>query len=193
MMDSANAYESNAYQFLRGRDGSSIGSVVVDRWARTLRKGARVIELGCGGGYPITRVLEAAGLQLWAVDASPTLIEAFRSRFPAIPEQCARVQESDFFGRTYEATVAVGLVFLLAESDQVRLISKVSEILEPGGRFLFTAPIEKGTWKDMTTGLECKSLGLARYEGHLTGAGFRVVDTFSDKGANNYYDVERVW
>jgi SAM-dependent methyltransferase len=191
-MDSASAYEANAHEFLRGRDGSPIGSIVVDQWAATLREGATVIELACGGGYPITRVLEAAGLQLWAVDSSPTLVEMFRSRFPAVPVQCAKVQESDFFGRTYVAAIAVGLIFLLPESDQARLISRVSQILEPGGRFLFTAPIERGAWKDVNTGLECSSLGQASYENSLGEAGLRVVATFSDKGANNYYDVERV-
>jgi cyclopropane fatty-acyl-phospholipid synthase-like methyltransferase len=102
-----------------------------------------------------------------------------------------RVQESDFFDRTYDGAIAIGLIFLLSESDQSTLISRVSKILVPGGRFLFTAPIEKGDWIDMNTGLECRSLGQASYEEYLRKAGFRVVATFTDKGANNYYDVER--
>jgi cyclopropane fatty-acyl-phospholipid synthase-like methyltransferase len=192
MMDSAKAYEAHAHEFLLGRDKSPIGTVVVDQWSHTLRKGTTVIELACGGGYPITRVLDAAGLQLWAIDSSPTFVATFRSRFPTIPVQCARVHEGDFFGRMYEGAIAIGLIFLLPESDQATLISRVSEILLPGGRFLFTAPIEKGAWIDMNTGLECRSLGQVSYEKYLREAGFRVVATFSDKGANNYYDVERV-
>lgn len=192
MMDSAKAYEAHAHEFLRGRDVSPIGTQVADQWSRTLRKGASVIELACGGGYPITRVLNAAGLQLWAVESSPTLAAEFRSRFPAIPVQCARVQESDFFGRKYEGAIAIGLIFLLSESEQAALIKRVSEILVPGGRLLFTAPIEKGDWIDVNTGLECQSLGQASYEKCLKGAGFRILATFSDKGANNYYDVERI-
>lgn len=191
MTDSAKTYEAHAYEYLRGRDTSPIGTQVIDQWSRTLRKGATVIELACGGGYPITRVLNAAGLQLWAVDSSPTLVAEFQSRFPAIPVQCARVQESDFFDRTYEGAIAIGLIFLLSESDQSTLISRVSKILVPGGRFLFTAPIERGNWTDMNTGLECRSLGQASYEELLKESGFRVVATFTDKGANNYYDVER--
>lgn len=191
-MDSAKAYEDHAHEFLRGRDTSPIGTRVLNQWARTLRRGATLIELACGGGYPITRVLNAAGLQLWALDSSPTLVAEFRSRFPTIPVQCARVQESNFFDRTYEGAIAIGLIFLLAESDQAALISRVSEILEPGGRFLFTAPLEKGDWIDMNTGLECRSLGQANYEKYLREAGFGVVATFSDKGANNYYDMERI-
>ena len=192
VMDSAKAYEARAHEFLRGRDQSLIGTVVVDQWTRTLRKGADVIELGCGGGYPITRVLEAAGLQLWAVDSSPTLVAEFRSRFPTIPVQCARVQESDFFDRMYEGAIAIGLIFLLPESEQTALIERISEILVPGGRFLFMAPIEKGGWIDMNTGLECQSLGRASYETCLKEAGFRVLATFIDKGGNNYYDAELI-
>jgi cyclopropane fatty-acyl-phospholipid synthase-like methyltransferase len=192
MMDSAKAYEARAHEFLRGRDQSLIGTVIVDQWTRTLRQGANVIELACGGGYPITRVLEAAGLQLWAVDSSPTLVAEFRSRFPTIPVQCAKVQESDFFDRMYEGAIAIGLIFLLSELEQAALIKRVSEILVPGGRFLFMAPIEKGSWIDMNTGLECRSLGQASYKKCVEEAGFRVLATFTDKGANNYYDVERI-
>ena len=191
MIDSATAYEARAHEFLRGRDKSPIGTHIVEQWSRTLRSGAPVIELACGGGYPITRDLSAAGLRLWAVDSSPTLVAKFKSRFPAIPVQCAKVQESDFFNRTYEGAIAIGLVFLLSESDQSTLIGRVSRILVPGGRFLFTAPIESGAWTDMNTALECWSPGQASYEEYLREAGLRVVATFTDKGANNYYDVER--
>ena len=191
MMDSAKAYEAHAHEYLLGRDTSPIGTQVVDQWSRTLRKGATVIELACGGGYPITRVLNAAGLHIWAVESSPTLVTEFRSRFPSIPVQCARVQESDFFGRKYQGAIAIGLIFLLSKQEQANLISRVSEILEPGGRFLFMAPIQIGTWKDMNTGLECKSLGQERYEELLRNVGLHVVATHRDVGENNYYDAEK--
>jgi SAM-dependent methyltransferase len=191
-MDAANAYEAHARDFLSRRDASLIGAQVVQRWSRTLRKGASVIDLACGGGYPITKVLADAGLQLWALDSSPTLVSEFHSRFPTIPVQCARVQESDFFGREYQGAVAVGLLFLLSEPDQAALIARVSKVLMPGSRFLFTAPIESGTWNEMNTGLECRSLGRDGYEALLSKAGFRIVTTHTDEGANNYYEAERI-
>lgn len=191
-MDSAKAYEAHAHEYLRGRDTSPIGTQIIEQWSRTLPKGATVIELACGGGYPVTRVLNAAELQLWAVDSSPTLVSEFHSRFPLIPIQCARVQDSDFFGRKYQGAIAIGPIFLLSEQEQINLISRVSEILEPGGRFLFMAPIQIGTWKDMNTGLECISLGQERYEKLLRNVGLHVVATHRDVGENNYYDAEKV-
>jgi len=92
--DAAAAYEAHAASFLRTRDASPVGSRVVAQWARTLPPGAEVLELACGGGQPITQALHAAGLALWAVDASPTLLTAFARRFPAVPKRCARVGAS---------------------------------------------------------------------------------------------------
>jgi cyclopropane fatty-acyl-phospholipid synthase-like methyltransferase len=191
-MDAAAGYEANARGFIRGRDRSPIGVRVVEQWARTFSKGATIIEMACGGGYPITTALDAAGLQVWAVDASPTLVAEFQTRFPKIPVRCERVQKSSFFGRKFEGAIAIGLLFLLPESDQAALIARVSRILVPRGRFLFTAPLEVGTWADTNTGLECRSLGQERYEELLTQSDLRVVATHVDEGANNHYEVEKL-
>lgn len=191
MIESSEAYERNAQEFLNRRDKSLIGSQVVAQWGATLAERSSVIELACGGGYPITRALSKTDLRLWAIDSSPSLVQVFRSRFPHIPVQCSTVQDCDYFHRTYDAALAIGLVFLLSESDQIKLFSTVSGILNPRGRFLFTAPTETGAWKDMNTGIECVSLGKERYTELLAGAEFRINSTFYDKGKNNYYDVQR--
>jgi cyclopropane fatty-acyl-phospholipid synthase-like methyltransferase len=190
--DSASAYEKHARAFLSARDRSIVGAEVVKRWASSMSPGTEVLEIGCGAGFPVTRVLADAGLKLWAVDSSPTLLSEFRVRFPDIPVECARALESAYFGRKFSAVVAVGLVFILQAEEQAAFIHRVSELIVAGGRFLFTAPVETGTWADATTGHECRSLGRERYEGILAEAGFRVVATYEDEGRNNYYEAERV-
>lgn len=191
-MDSSKAYENNAREFLHGRDKSPIGSVVVREWANKLPKGSEVLEIACGGGLPITRELVEAGLQLWAIDSSETLISIFRSRFPDVPSKCERVQDSNYFGRKFDAVIAVGLIFLLPEEEQAGVFQRISSALNPEGQFLFTAPVETGTWQDMNTGLECCSIGYEMYREALALAGFRIVSTFEDIGKNNYYQAEKV-
>jgi cyclopropane fatty-acyl-phospholipid synthase-like methyltransferase len=190
-MSSASAYEAHARKFLAARDGSPIGIDIVTRWARSLPAETEVVEIACGGGYPVSRALVEAGVNLWAMDASPTLLETFRSRFPEVPSQCSLALESDYFGRKFGAAIAIGLIFLLDEPDQIALLHRVSEILLPNGRFLFTAPIQIGTWRDITTGHECRSLGEAKYVQALSNAGFRVIGTHVDQGENNYYEVQK--
>lgn len=189
--DAAAAYEAHAHSFLRTRDASLVGSRVVAQWAHTLPPGAEVLELACGGGLPITQALHAAGLKLWAVDSSPTLLAEFARRFPSVPTRCEQVQRSTFFARRFDAVVAIGLMFLLPEADQLALVARLAHVLQPGGRFLFTAPTEVGEWADLNTGLRCQSLGQARYEACLQAHGFRVHATFSDQGGNHHFDAVR--
>jgi SAM-dependent methyltransferase len=191
-MDAAHFYEMQALKYLDARDRSRVGIEIVQSWARSLPSGSTVVEIACGGGYPITQVLVDAGLAVWAIDTSPTLLRQFRLRFPLIPTQCASALDSDYFGRTFEAVISIGLVFLLHEDEQLAFLHRVSKILKPGGRFLFTAPVETGTWQDVTTGLECWSLGRIAYTRALVREGFRVIRTHVDEGENNYYEAEKI-
>jgi SAM-dependent methyltransferase len=191
-IDSASAYDINAYEFLRVRDHSEIGVDVVEAWGRTLAKKSNVLELACGGGYPITRVLSDAGMRLWAVESAPALLAEFRRRFPAVTVQCVTVQESDFFELSFDAVVAVGLMFLLTETEQVALINRVAQVLVPGGRFLFSAPIQACSWTDITTGIVSQSLGRVAYEACLHAAGMCLLTLHTDSGENNYYDAKRI-
>lgn len=191
VLDSSRAYENHAQKFLTVRDRSTVGISVIEQWAHSLPAGSDVLEIACGGGIPVTRTLAIAGLKLWAVDSSPTLISEFKVRFPDVPVECAHALESDYFGRKFSAVIAIGLIFLLSEDEQVRLIHRVSELLSSGGRFLFTAPVEIGTWSDVNTGHECRSLGRERYESILREAQFRLLDNHVDEGDNHYHEVER--
>ena len=191
-MDAVHIYETQALKYLDSRDRSCVGAEVVQSWATSLPFGTTVVEIACGGGYPITQVLVDSALHVWAIDSSPTLLRQFRLRFPTIPTQCASALDSDYFGQTFEAAISIGLVFLLREEEQLAFLRRVSEILVPRGRFLFTAPVETGTWRDVTTGLECWSLGRMAYTRALEREGFRVIRTHVDEGENNYYETEKI-
>lgn len=191
-MDRSNGYESVAAEFLsgRGQPGTKgIGASTVRAWAHSLTPGAAVLDLGCGPGSPMTQVLIEAGLGVHAIDAAPTLVAAFRRRFPDTPVACEAVEESAFFGRAFDAVLAWGLIFLLPSDNQRALIAKVAAALVPGGRFLFTSPPEAIAWKDAMTGLESRSLGATEYRRLLSASGLTVTDEYEDVGENHYYDT----
>jgi SAM-dependent methyltransferase len=194
VVDRSNGYERVAAQFLAGRGkapATGIGAMAVQEWAGSLPRGATVIDLGCGTGRPITAALLAEGLNVYAIDASPTLTEAFRRNFPNIPVVCEDVEESTFFDRTFDGVVAWGLIFLLSPDAQRRLIRRVAEILVPGGRLLFTscAGVEPLVWNDAMTGLESRSLGAAEYRRELSAVGLSVTREYEDEGRNHYFDA----
>jgi SAM-dependent methyltransferase len=189
MPDYSNGYEENAEEFMRRRS-PHIGQSVVCDWARSFAPGTQILELGCGDGV-ITEVLVNAGFAVSAVDASPTLLRAIGQRFPAVHIQCAAAEQSDFFGRTFDAAVAVGLLFLLGEEAQRIILRKVGKALRPGGRFLFTAPWQVCCWTDELTRLPSRSLGAAVYEEVLLEAGFEVSRGVTDEGENHYFFAEK--
>ena len=194
-MDRSNGYEAVAVEFLARRcSGRSTGIGVheVREWARTLPNGAAVIDLGCGPGFPVTEVLVAEGLEVFALDAAPSFVQAFRRNLPNTSIVCEAVQDSTFFGRTFDGVLAWGLVFLLSAEDQRRFLQSVAGILVTGGRLLFTSPAEPLVWNDVMTGLESRSLGAEEYRRQLSAVGLRVMSEYEDEGQNHYFDASKM-
>ncbi|WP_431469393.1 class I SAM-dependent methyltransferase [Sphingosinithalassobacter sp. LHW66-3] len=189
-VDRSEGWDAVADRFMAVR--SDVGAATVRSWAREkVRPGGAIVDVGCGSGIPITRALAEDGFELFGIDASPALIAAFGREFPNLQHVCEAAQESGFFGRRFDAAVAIGLIFLLAAEDQARLIARIAHALVPGGRFLFTAPREACEWQDMLTGRTSRSLGQAAYARLCDKAGLRLVGGSVDEGGNSYHDAVR--
>ena len=162
-------------------------------WSQMLPTGASVLDLGCGTGVPISQVLIERGFKLYGVDASPTIVAAFRARFPGTPVECAAVEQSDFFARSFDGVVAWGLIFLLDPEVQRTLIKKIGRLLQHGGRLLFTAPYETGSFPpDIMTGRPQFSLGYEEYRKALQAKGLLLLGTHRDVGGNHYYFAQEI-
>jgi SAM-dependent methyltransferase len=193
-MDQSNGYEAIAGKFLAGRGSgrsTSIGVKEVRKWARAFSRGAAVIDLGCGPGFPITEVLVAEGLNVFAIDAAPSFVETFKRNLPNTPVVCEAVQNSRFFDRTFDGVLAWGLIFLLSSKDQRRLIQRFADMLVPGGRLLFTSPAKPAIWNDAMTEEESRSLGAEEYRHLLSEAGFSITSEYEDRGQNHYIDATK--
>ena len=192
-LDKSNGYEEIALTFIsgRGQNHSGVGASVVADWSQMLSAGATILDLGCGTGRPISQALIERGFKVYGVDASPTMVAAFRANFPHVPVECGAVQDSDFFGQTFDGVVAWGLFFLLDAEVQRRLIKKVAGVLQSGGRLLFTAPKESGSWPDVMTGRSQFSLGYEEYRKALEAEGMLLVGTRRDEGENHYYLAQK--
>ena len=190
MIDRSNGYERIAAEFVSTRS-TTIGVKRVRDWAKALPRGATVVDLGCGPGFPITEVLVAEGLRVYGVDAAPSFVQAFRRNLPNTPIACEAVQDSKFFDRTFDGVLAWGLMFLLSPEDQRRLIQRIADILVPGGRLLFTSPAEIGFGDDVMTGQETRSLGADEYRRRLSAVGLSVANEYEDEdgGQNHYFDA----
>ena len=150
-----------------------------------------MLDLGCGHGVPLAMALIDDGFSVYGIDASPTLTAAFRSRFPHAHVACEAVEDSGFFARTFDAVLAIGLIFLLEADTQRDLLRKVAQALTPGGRFLFTSPRDGCAWTDVLTGRMSLSLGAEGYKAILASAGLTLLDEYLDEGDNHYFDARK--
>jgi SAM-dependent methyltransferase len=196
-MDRSNGYEAVSQEFLARRGNGETRSVAIGvkevrNWARSLPRGSSVIDLACGPGFPVTAVLVEEGLHVFAVDAAPSFVSAFRRNLPGTPIVCESVLESNLFGRTFDAALSIGLMFLLKVDEQHRLIQRFAEVLVPGGRLLFTATAQPAVWNDVMTGLESVSLGAEEYRRLLATVGISVAQEFEDAGENHYFDAFKI-
>lgn len=183
----SSGYDALAADFAKSR--SEIGAASVRSWAATLGPGAEVFDAGCGTGVPITAALLAARCRVWAIDASPQMVELFKARFPDVPVRAEAVESTKHFGRRFDAVLAWGLLFLLEPSTQADVLSRLADALRPGGELLFTAPRQACEWQDALTGRASRSLGADEYERLLESRGLTLVGQFDDEGGNHYYQA----
>ncbi len=188
--DPSYGYEAITDKFVAAR--STSGRSIVQKWAASLPSESSVIDIGAGHGEPLTSVLINKGFLVWAIDASPAMVAAFRQRFPGIEVACEAAERSSFFGRTFDAALAIGLIFLLPEDGQRALIHRISDALKPGGSVLLSAPWQVCTWKDVLTDQISSSLGAEKYGQIFSEAGFRVSDMYVDECGTHYYEAQRI-
>src|ERR1044071_7714418 len=167
-MDRSNGYEGIAPEFLARRGSgrsTGIGVNQVRKWARTLPRGAAVIDLGCGPGFPITEVLVAESLSTFAVDAAPSFVQAFERNLPSTPVICEAVQDSRFFDRTFDGVVGTHIpAFARGPAPPYR-----EDRRDTGarGRLLFTSPAGPIVWKRCNKGIRITLPGAAEYPRHM--------------------------
>jgi 2-polyprenyl-3-methyl-5-hydroxy-6-metoxy-1,4-benzoquinol methylase len=182
----ASGYERIANIFLNARN-PTIGPDVVREWSGRLPRRARVLDVGCGHGVPITATLLAEGFDVHGVDGSPTLVAECRTRFPDVPVECSDVETCAALDHTYDGVVAWGLLFLLPPSAQHRVLARLASATVPGGHLLFTAPRQVLTWEDGLTGRLSWSLGHDAYVDILLSHDVELDGNAEDSGDNYYY------
>ena len=168
-----------------------VGIAVVRRWAARFGPGDAILDLACGPGTERSEVLRDRGCLLFAIDASPKLLAAYRARIPGARTACEAAERTEFFGRPFDGVLAWGLLFLLPADAQAEVVRRVAAALRPGGGFLFTAPAQAGEWNDLSTGRKSLSLGRDAYLGLLSGAGRELVAEHDDEGFNHYFEAVR--
>jgi SAM-dependent methyltransferase len=134
----------------------------LDRFDARLPDGAKILELGCGAGVPVTRRL-AERHDVLGVDLSRQQLELARANVPGARFEQADMTALDFPDGTFDGIAAFYSILHVPRAEQPGLIAKIARWLKPGG--LFLASLGTGT-QDVTE----TWLGVEMFFGSLTRA-----------------------
>jgi ubiquinone/menaquinone biosynthesis C-methylase UbiE len=144
-----------------------------------LAPGAEVLDLGCGCGTPVARLL-AQRFRVTGVDISDVQIERARSLVPAGRFMRADMTEVSFPGATFGGVACLYALIHVPLVEQPRLLGKVYRWLEPGGLFLVTTGatawtgVEEG-WLGSNAKMYWSHADARTYETWFAEKGFRVL------------------
>jgi SAM-dependent methyltransferase len=99
--------------------------------------GARVLELGCGGDNPATRVL-AERYEYLGVDLSPVQIERSRAAMPGIRFEVGDATSVEREAATLDGVVSLFMLGHIPRAEQGLLLQRIAAWLRPGGWLLAT-------------------------------------------------------
>jgi SAM-dependent methyltransferase len=187
ILEISNCWEISAESFIVSRN-RTIGTRVLNDWCKKLPKGSTVLDIGCGFGIPDMEILIGSGFSVYGIDVSITMLKELHKRYPLVVTACEAVEDSVFFNIKFDGIIAIGLIFLLSEESQIKVLYKVADALKPGGRFLFTAPAKTCEWDDIITGEPSRSLGSDAYLNELSSKELSLLKEYNDEGENHYFD-----
>src|SRR5262245_32651402 len=151
------------------------------RFMAQMPRPARVLDLGCGSGWPVARHLAAGGLRVTGVDSSPTLIRLCRRRLPDHDWIVADMRTLSLSCR-FEGVLAWDSYFYLDHDDQRRMFDVFAAHAKPGTILMFNARPRHGEAIGSYRGdpLYHASLQAREYRRLLAHSGFEVVDYVSN-------------
>jgi len=189
VIDGYNKCSTN-YAKVRNNENESSLKLLTDK---LIRNDAKVLDLGCGNGIPVSKILSK--YKLTGIDISEKQIEQAKSNIPNAEFICTDILEFDFKDNYWNAIVSYYTIFHLKKDEQLMLFDKMAKGLSLGGYFLLTLTLlnEQGYIEDDFFGVEMfwENYSLKEYESILAKKGMEILYSGMLKhGYNEKYNGE---
>ena len=143
-MNNVKSYDKIVDKWEENRRNRGIDPIIVS-FSEMLPENSKILDIGCGTGYPTDSYLVECGHTVVGVDPSVKMIEkakSLRLKNAAFYELGLFEYES---GDKFDAVIAFDSLFHLEFEKQKDIYAKVGELLKKGGLFLFTHGIKAGS------------------------------------------------
>ncbi|PNS15104.1 hypothetical protein CAC42_2333 [Sphaceloma murrayae] len=152
------------------------------RYIRSLlslvRSRPHILELGCGPGIPVLRLLLDEGCSVVANDISSVQIGMARERCPTATFVPGDMTRLDFEKESFDGAICFFAIFHLPRGEQKGMLRRIFDWIRPGGVFVVnfaTVDEEEIHGEMMGRGMFWSSFGVEESRGMLKEVGFEVV------------------
>lgn len=176
MTDLGAIYNRHAKGYDARRLKSLFEAAWLERLARPLPDGARVLDLGCGAGEPIAAWLIGRGYRLTGVDLAPGMLEIARTRWPEGDWRLGDMRTLDLPER-FDGIIGWDSFFHLTADEQRACVPRLCRHLVQGGMLMLTVGPDASTATGCVEGTEVPhaSLSPTEYAQLLEASGMRMT------------------
>jgi len=120
----------------------------LEKLTRSLPRGAKILDLGCGTGRPIADFLSDQRFQVTGVDGSHEMIALAKSYVPKAQFFVQDMRELEL-SEKFDAILMWHSSFHISVADQIQLFKKLEAHMNPGGFLMFTSGTTHGeVWSE---------------------------------------------
>ena len=118
------------------------------QWLQHLPAGARLLDLGCGGGQD-AGTLDQRGYRIVGVDRTSALLSAGRRRYPLLSLVRADVRDLPFQATSFDGLWAAASLMHVPKPKARQILAVLYRLTRPGG--LFAATVTYGAKSRLVT------------------------------------------
>lgn len=166
---------AEAYAASRKEEANPELALLIER----LSPHATILDIGCGGGVPVSRELAKHG-HVTGVDISPAMIALARENVPAGTFTCGDIMGIEFAPSSFDAVTSFYAIFHLPKEEHEELFRRIHVWLRPQGYLMTTvnlgdeAPYTEDDFFGVT--MYWSNFGLSQYKEMLSKLGFSILE-----------------
>ena len=136
--ESCRVYESDTIQQVTGSTVRPGGFTLTDRAINFCRfpEGAKILDVGCGSGATVERLINVHHLQAVGIDPSPVMLAAGKKRNADLPIFPGSGENLSFHDDEMDGVIAECTLSLM--SDLQLCLKQIHRVLKPRGRLIVT-------------------------------------------------------
>lgn len=170
-------YDACAEKYLESRKDGNCDDL--KSLTSRLKPGAKILDIGCGPGIPIARML-SKGHNVTGVDISEEQIKLARANVPQAEFIVGDIMSVDFAKDSFDAVICYYSIFHLPREEHAELFAKIAKWLKPGGYLLATLSndSEESYVEDdfFDTTMHRSNFSLGQYLKIISAVGLRLVE-----------------